>query len=841
MFRFRRKKRNPNEIVTDKWKTSFGWFGKNRFRLESGEGYSSRVERGSLLLELKKKNIFAWINTDTFIYRDFILDAEVEFGEGNGYSAVGFVFRYVNPENFYYFLLSNRGTFRFDVVFNGNPIHLIEWTENPLISNNRNHLRIIAHTSNFSFYIEDEWIGEFEDEFVYRGEIGFAAQNFSERDYGAFRLNSIMIDSTSIDVERDYYRWVKYVPPNPEFRKNLARTFFSMSTNSLSYLEPAAVQMKKALKFQDGSFGDYIFYAEILLRLKLYDEALKNVEKAIALQDEENFEAGDERGLDAKVMKANILYLQNNFIEARDYVREIIEDYRDNAILWGLLGNSEYALGNWDRAYNAYCTAEKLAPDEAIFKSNKAKSLVMMGKKEEALEAYVEAIRILFNSGEYGEATILIDRAKKINPRDERLLSFDAKILYELGEKERAEGIFRDLIESDTSDSSVYFMIGIIEVERGNRTKALEYFRRAAEIDPDYPLYWFRIAESEHLLGISPKESIERAISLDPDDPWINNLYGLILLEGGKIERARNYISRAYEAKPDDINIIINYSSLLSKSRELKRAVELLEETLEQFGTSSGENAKLVARLYNHMGNIYSENGMFEKAVFSYERAVDLESENTVYLENLSSACLKAEMFSRAEEVVIKLMEIYEDNNEGDSIPASVYNLRGNIAWIKGEYRRAEAAFRMGIEKDRGNSTIKLNLASMYMERQRYSEAKELINEVLDESAGDRDALRLLDRLHVLSENKIECALCGRVWWVPKNVPPQSALKIVGEPARDLPAGKCASCGKVYCVNCAMEYIKENRFTCPQCGVPLKLSDDSLRYLWNVYLTKESD
>ncbi len=836
LFRFRKKKRDPNEVVTDKWKTSFGWFGKNRFKLESGEGYSSGVEKGSLLLELKKKNIFAWINTDNFIYRDFVLDAEIEFGEENGYSAVGFVFRYVNPENFYYFLLSNRGAFRFDVVFNGNPIHLIEWTDNPLISNRKNRIRIIAHTSNFSFYIEDEWIGEFEDEFVYRGEIGFAAQNFSERDYALFRLESIIINSVSIDVERDYYRWVKYVPPNPEFRKNLAKTFFSMSTNSLSYLEPAAVQMKKTLKFKDGSFEDYIFYAEILLRLKLYDEALKNVEKAITLQ-----QSTGKSALDARVMKANILYLQNNFIDARDYVRKIIDNYKDNAILWGLLGNSEYALGNWDRAYQAYSKAEELAPREAIFKSNKAKSLAMMGKKREALESYIEAIRILFNSGEYDDAIMLIDRAKKIESEDKRLLSFDAKILYELGDKKKAEDIFRDLIATGTDDSSVYFMAGIIEVEKGKRKNALKYFKKAAEIDPDYPLYWFRIAESEYLLGMSPEESIERAISLDPDNPWSNNLYGLILMEKGDIEKARMFISRAYRSKPEDIDIVLNYSSLLAKSKKMEEAVNLLKKTLEKLGLSSGENDELVAKLYNHLGNIYSGGGLFEKAVVSYERAVNLEPDNTDYLENLCSACLKAQMFSRAEETVIKLMGIYEDRDEEDSIPASVYNLRGNIAWVKGEYRRAEAAFKVGMEKDSSNSTIKLNLASMYLERQRYSEAKKLINEVLDRNPDDNDAVRLLGKLRSLSENKIECALCKRVWWVPKVIPPQPALKVVGEPAKELPAGKCSSCGGIYCVGCAMEYIKDNRFTCPRCGVPLKLSDDSLRYLWNAYLTKESD
>ncbi len=844
-FRFRRKrKRNPDEIVNDRWKTAFGWFGENRFKLESGEGYSSKIERGSLLLELRKKNIFAWINTDTYIYRDFVLDAEVEFGQENGYSAVGFVFRYVNPENFYYFLLSNRGAFRFDVVFNRNPIHLIEWTENPLISREINNFRIIAHGSNFSFYIDDEWIAEFEDEFVYRGEIGFAAQNFDERDYALFKLNRISIDSTSIDVERDYYRWVKYIPPDPEFRKRLARTFFSMSTNALSYLEPAAVQMKKALRFQEGSFEDYLFYAEILLRLKLYDYALENVDKALSLQRNSG-EEGSKSGIDARVMKANILYLKNDFIAARDYVNEVLELYPDNAILWGLLGNSEYALGNWDRAYEAYSRAEELEPKEVLFKSNKAKALMMMGNSGEALDSYIEAIRILFNNGEYDEAVLLIDRAKRIDPDNMDLLSFDAKILYELGERDRAKAIFERLIEKSSRDSSIYFMMGIIRVEEGDRRAALGFFRKAASIDPDYPLYWFRIAESEYILGESPDKVIEKALSLDPEEPWTNNLYGLILLNRGDTDRAEEYILRAYRAKPDNIDVIMNYSSLLSKKGDLNAAVRLVENflgTIEKAEINlSEEDRAFTAMVYNHLGNVYSEHNVLEKAVVYYEKSVKLVPDNFDYLENLASACFKGEMYSRAEEAIIRLMELYEEKGMEDSIPPSVYNIRGNIAWVKGEYRRAEAAFKMGIERDSKADFIKLNLASMYTERQRYNEARKLVDEILRSDTTNESALRLLKRIRKFSERKIECAICKREWWVPKELPPQPPLRIVGEPAEELPAGKCNLCGRIYCVGCAKKFIKENRFTCPECGEPLKLSDDSLRYLWNVYLTKESD
>ncbi|MFW6209520.1 MAG: hypothetical protein ACOC7X_12540, partial [Spirochaetota bacterium] len=51
------------------------------------------------------------------------------------------------------------------------------------------------------------------------------------------------------------------------------------------------------------------------------------------------------------------------------------------------------------------------------------------------------------------------------------------------------------------------------------------------------------------------------------------------------------------------------------------------------------------------------------------------------------------------------------------------------------------------------------------------------------------------------------------------------------EPPGEMPAGKCPSCGRVYCVQCAAAYMKNQRFTCPVCNESLKLSENGLKYL----------
>ncbi|MEI6876393.1 MAG: hypothetical protein WCL50_14835, partial [Spirochaetota bacterium] len=52
-----------------------------------------------------------------------------------------------------------------------------------------------------------------------------------------------------------------------------------------------------------------------------------------------------------------------------------------------------------------------------------------------------------------------------------------------------------------------------------------------------------------------------------------------------------------------------------------------------------------------------------------------------------------------------------------------------------------------------------------------------------------------------------------------------------GMPPDEAPAGACPSCGKIFCIACRKESLVENRFTCPDCGENLKLSDNKLRWL----------
>ncbi|HVP20064.1 MAG TPA: tetratricopeptide repeat protein, partial [Spirochaetia bacterium] len=162
---------------------------------------------------------------------------------------------------------------------------------------------------------------------------------------------------------------------------------------------------------------------------------------------------------------------------------------------------------------------------------------------------------------------------------------------------------------------------------------------------------------------------------------------------------------------------------------------------------------------------------------------------------------------------------------------ASVYNLLGNVAVLKGELIRAEMAFSTGLRLTPDDPDLLVNLAMLHLQKNDYARAKPMLERVIADHPDHARAKRVFDRARGQRETLISCSECGRQWWAPRDLSAQPGLKIRGEPPADAPAGRCPKCGRVYCVGCASAHVRDMRFCCGSCGELLKLSEDSLKWL----------
>ncbi len=803
--------------MQERWQTRFGWLQARRLPEEQTPDYRSFARRGSFQLEILKPDCFAWV-TGPHKYRDLVLEATVDFDPGNPHCAAGFVLRYINEENFYYFLVSDRGSFRFDVVFNKNPLHLIEWTPFPGLSARPLELRLLARGDGFHFFADDQWIGEMTDATIAEGACGFAGQNYSEGPRAGFRLLDYAVESRPVEVERAYYRWVHFLPAAAANRLQLARTFHGMGR----YLE-ALVELKKAFRQGAGTAKERRLQADACLALKLNEEALEALEHSLALEPENE---------EALLAKANTLFQCRRFLEARDFIAALLPRLPSNAALANLAGACEYSLGNWEPALDHYRRAADLEPASALFLGNLARVLERLGRGGEALQAYLQAARLLFRAETYDELSLVLARGRALaaaggasaaeaSPAARELEAYEAKMLFHENKLDEAERLLGSLVQAGYSDPAVHYLYGLVLIGRGARAQAEGSLSRATELDPSFSLSWFRLAESRFLLGRDPSEPLERALSLDPEDPWINNLKGQVLMGQGNAEAALEYFRRALDKAPGEADLVANTAGALVALGRTAEAVKTATAGL----TASGEKAAL----YTARGNARAVTREFAAALQDYERALVLDPDNPDYLANAAGCCLELDMVLRAEELLDRLLEV--------APTAASYNLVGNLAVVQQDHLRAELAYQEALSKDPGNPEVTLNLASLYLSQGGYAKARETLAPVLQRHPELPRARELERRIRQSFEQELACAGCDRRWWVPKEVPAQASFKVRGEPPGEAPAGRCASCGKLYCIACASPHVREGQLLCPACGGKLRLGDDALKYLFLRHLT----
>lgn len=799
----RRRKRQEGEIVQERLETRFGILQANPFPRETSPDFSSHRSLGRLELSLSRGRLFAWVVDPQRRYRDFVLAGEVSLGEASGYAAAGFLFRYIDEESYYYFLISSRGYFRFDLLFNRNPIPIIAWTPLPLATERggsgilpaRIAVRIVANGEHFVFCVDDACVAEIDDDRLEAGRIGFGGQTYEEGPGALVCLHHLLVDGRPLAVATNHLRWTEELPPSDENRIALARTLFAMGQFSA-----AVVQLRKAFRRRRPTADELFLLAECQINLHMYEPALDNVERSLSL-DPDRQEAIQE--------KANLLYLMDRFLELRDYLLPRIEG-TESSTLWNLYGHAEFALGNWDRAAVGYGRAAGIEPEMPLYALNEAHALERQGRTAEALARYIAAARLFLRQEAYDDLDGALVKIGALDSQNSEGRELKGKLAFHYGEYAQATKIFEELIAEDYRESGTLYLLGLLRAQAGRREDAEPLLAEAAEREPGFALFWFRLAENRYLSGREVEPALTKALELAPDDPWTLNLAGEVALDGGRPIEAVGYFERARARAPGEIEVGLNLAEAQFQAGEVKEAFA----TLGLLGDA--------ATVHNLRGNFHARLNHPGAAVSAYEKALARDQENPDIMENLAAACIECDLLSRAEELLGRVMEI------APSI--SVMNRIGNLARIKGEYPRAEVAYREALERDPANLEMHLNLAELYLDRLKYGEAKRIVQEVLAQRELPR-ALRLLDRIRRLTEVRFVCASCNREWWAPRVVEPYGVLRLQGEPPGDSPAGQCPSCGRVYCVACAQAWLRDSRFYCPTCGENLKLTDDRIKYL----------
>lgn len=162
------------------------------------------------------------------------------------------------------------------------------------------------------------------------------------------------------------------------------------------------------------------------------------------------------------------------------------------------------------------------------------------------------------------EAEAAFENAAKINPRDPRLLEIGFERAISRGGQQgiaEAERYATGLIEQSSDEREALVLRGQIELAKGNSNEAERLFNEA--------------------------------VDLVPFDPYARRFLGLAQRANGRIDAAIDSLARAYQGKPDDARIALDYAATLVSAGRGGEALAVLSpsEGHLRFG---GEDERII-------------------------------------------------------------------------------------------------------------------------------------------------------------------------------------------------------------------------------------------------------
>jgi tetratricopeptide (TPR) repeat protein len=180
----------------------------------------------------------------------------------------------------------------------------------------------------------------------------------------------------------------------------------------------------------------------------------------------------------------DLYYAAGSMINAKDYQASL--DYYQQLLDLGYTGiKKKY-------------TALRIEDDtEVTFSSESDRNTELLSgkytKPGERMSASVKGdilknvVLILSSRGENDKAIALMKEAREENPTDITLVRAEAEMVYKMGDIARYDELMQQVLAFDPTDPEPYYNIGVVSAASGNPVKAIEFYKKAIELKPDYP------------------------------------------------------------------------------------------------------------------------------------------------------------------------------------------------------------------------------------------------------------------------------------------------------------------------------------------------------------------
>ena len=218
------------------------------------------------------------------------------------------------------------------------------------------------------------------------------------------------------------------------------------------------------------------------------------VNQAVSYNTDENYkDAGELLYLAYELDGENLDYLYyaaSSAVNSGDF---------EKALPYYLLLKEKNYTGSVTKFYaTEVATGEESEVDQntyKIYKKSKEFTNFRTGLSKSRLPEIVKNIALIYvSNGDNDAAMASVKDARKLSPKDVGLILTEADLYIKLGDEARFGALMQEAIAQDPTNAMLYYNLGVVNGNEGKRDEAIEYYKKAIELDPTYEATYLNLS-----------------------------------------------------------------------------------------------------------------------------------------------------------------------------------------------------------------------------------------------------------------------------------------------------------------------------------------------------------
>jgi Flp pilus assembly protein TadD len=330
------------------------------------------------------------------------------------------------------------------------------------------------------------------------------------------------------------------------------------------------------------------------------------------------------------------------------------------------------------------------------------------------------------------------------------------------GSSEELIASLQKVLELYPDHAQAHHDLGGAYYQNGDNDKALEHYRKAAEIDPENGLYQRSLADYFYTVAGRVEDALDlykKILDKQPGNLEAALMAGHLNVALKKFDDAEQYYKQVLEIEPWNQDAGQLLEKLKNRQKEVGGPASVEEQYADiQALINDGRAADAVSALealleshpdfalaHNDLGVLYYQQDDKDKALNSYEAAARLEPGNTTFQKNL------ADYYYVEQGRVEDAMQMYVKILEKDPEDPEILLILGHICVALHKFEDAEAFYNRLLAVEPWNAEARENLDNLAKRPDAAEtgtspeEQYEQIQEKLEN--GDGEAVELLEKL----------------------------------------------------------------------------------------------